>query len=110
MIEPRDDRCMTHANGGGLREPRRLRKAPDEHHGAYGYLVLPRVRPTQLESRVRQVLDERAAEDGLLLRNVFVDVREESPYAFAASARVAAPTRRRPRPGSARPGSRRSHR
>lgn len=51
---------------------------------AYGYASVSRGFTMSDETRLRGTLVERAARDGLLLRNVFIDHHDESPYAFAA--------------------------
>lgn len=51
---------------------------------AFAYLTVPRWSDPGTEIPVRRALAEYARLEGLDLRSVFVDVLDESPYAFAA--------------------------
>jgi hypothetical protein len=51
---------------------------------AYGYASLPQLHNSSSERHLRAFISDCAQEHGVLLRNVFVDFRDESPYAFAA--------------------------
>ena len=58
--------------------------SPARPMSAYGYASVSRGYSLNDERRLRWTLLERAKHDGLLLRHVFIDHRDESPYAFTA--------------------------